>query len=300
MVLGWSCRQSKEEKLDSPSQGEITIAADESFQPLTKQLTEAYEGLYPKVKFNVVYRPEQQAINMLLHDSARLAVTTRKLTANEQNVLDQRQIVGSATKIATDGVALITNRQNTDSLITMNELKGIFSGQIKTWAQLKGGNQSSPITLVFDNNNSSNLDFIRHTFAIKNLQGIRIFTARSNREVIDVIAKDPSALGFIGVGWISDGNEPLTAELSKNLRVMGVSDKADATTRTDFFQPFQEDLGMMRYPLRRPVYVLSREIHPGLGAGLVNYVMRDAGSLIIYKLGLWPSVRYNREVNIRK
>ena len=57
---------------------------------------------------------------------------------------------------------------------------------------------------------------------------------------------------------------------------------------------------MQRYPLRRSVYILSRETHPGLGGGLINYIARDAGSLIVYKLGLWPAVRYNREVNLTK
>lgn len=112
--------------------------------------------------------------------------------------------------------------------------------------------------------------------------------------------KNPSALGFIGVNWISDGDEPLTAELSADLRVMGVSAKSKPVGRADYFQPFQEDLGMQRYPLRRPVYILSREAHPGLGGGVINYLMRDAGSLIVYKVGLWPSVRYNREINLRK
>ncbi|QJD77579.1 substrate-binding domain-containing protein [Spirosoma rhododendri] len=296
LMLG--CGQGKA-PLDTPSQGTITIAADESFKPLVTQITSAYEGIYPNVKFNLVFRPEQAAINMMLNDSARLAFTTRKLTKNEHRALDQRKIVGGAVKIATDGVALIVNKANTDSLITMDALRSIFSGKIKNWSQLKG-NQAEPITLVFDNNNSSNLDFVLSTFGVKSMAGLRIFTTRSNREVIDYVRKNRSALGFIGVNWISDGDEPLTAELSADLRVMGVSAKSNPVGRADYFQPFQEDLGMQRYPLRRPVYVLSREAHPGLGGGLLNYLIRDAGSLIIYKVGLWPSVRYNREINLQK
>jgi len=286
--------------LDNPSRGSIVIAADESFRPLVTQLTSAYSGIYPDAHFRVIYAPEQEALNLMLKDSARIAFTTRKLSPNEKAVLDKRKIVGSVTKLATDGVALLINKANTDSLVTMSELKGIFTGKLTQWSQLKGGNQSSPITLVFDNNNSSNLDFILRTFGITDVKGLRIFTAKSNREVIDFVRKNPSTLGFIGVNWISDGDEPLTTELSKDLRVVGVSAKENPTGRADYFQPFQEDLGMQRYPLRRPVYVLSREAHPGLGGGLVNYVMRDAGSLIIYKLGLWPSVKYNREINLRK
>lgn len=286
--------------LDNPSQGTITIAADESFEPLVMQITSAYEGIYPNVHFNIVYKPEQQAINMMLRDSARMVFVTRTLNPNERAVLNQKKIKGATEKIATDGVALIINKANTDSLITMNELQSVFSGKTKTWDQLKGGNQTVPITLVFDNNNSSNLEFVLKTLAVKDISKLRIFTTRSNKEVIDFVRKNPSALGFIGVNWISDSDEPLSVELARDLRVMGLSNKVDPTKRDDYFQPFQEDLGMQRYPLRRPVYILSRETHPGLGGGLINYITRDAGSLIIRKLGLWPRMPYDRIINVTK
>lgn len=285
--------------LDNPARGTITIAADESFQPLVTQLTNAYSGIYPDAHFNIVFRPEQEAINMMLRDSARLVFATRKLSASEQGILNQRKIKGAAEKIANDGVALIVSKANTDSLVTMPELQAVFDGQKTQWSQLQGGNPNGPITLVFDNDNSSNLEFILTTFKVKDVKKLRIFTTRSNREVIEFVRKNPSALGFIGVNWISDGDEPLSVELARDLRVMGVSGKANPTKRDDYFQPFQEDLGMQRYPLRRPVYVLSREAHPGLGGGLINYVARDAGSLIIRKLGLWPAVAYNRVINLQ-
>ncbi len=286
--------------LDNPSRGTIVIAADESFQPLVTQLTSAYSGIYPDAQFKVIFRPEQEAINMMLKDSARMVFTTRLLKPNERAVLNQRKIKGATEKIATDGVALIINKANTDSLITMAELQRMFDGQTNDWKQLKGGNQSGPITLVFDNNNSSNLEFVLNTFKVKNVKNLRIFTTRSNREVINFVRKNPSALGFIGVNWISDSDEPLSVELAQDLRVMGVSDKLNPMKRDDYFQPFQEDLGMQRYPLRRPVYILSRETHPGLGGGLINYIARDAGSLIIRKLGLWPRIRYDRVINLTK
>lgn len=286
--------------LDNPSRGTIVIAADESFQPMVTQLTETYSSIYPNTHFDVIYKPEQEAINLMLHDSARLVFATRPLKPNERAILDQKKIKGATEKIATDGVALIINKTNTDSLITMSELSQVFNGQVKDWSQLKRGNQKSPITLVFDNNNSSNLEFILSKFSVKDVSKLRIFTTRSNREVIDFVRKNPSALGFIGVNWISDSDEPLSVDLARDLRVMGVSDKENPTKRDDYFQPFQEDLGMQRYPLRRPVYILSRETHPGLGEGLINYITRDAGSLIIKKLGLWPRMRYDRVINITK
>lgn len=303
VVIGWGglgCDRKKQSELDTPSRGTITVVSDESFQPVVQQLTEAYSGIYPKTKFNVVYRPEKEAIAMMLRDSARLVFCTRPLTKGEQKMLDQRKIVGYTERIATDGVALITGKTNTDSLVTMAELRGLFSGKLKNWEQLKGGNQTGPVTLVFDNGNGSNIDFVLRTFAIKSVEGIRISTTKSNREVIEYVRSNPRALGFIGVNWISDGDEALTVELSRDLRVLGVSDKANPTTIKDYFQPFQRSLGLQDYPLRRPLYIISREAHPGLGGGLINYLARDAGSLIIEKLGLWPARPYNREVYIQK
>ena len=299
-IVALGCNSEKQQALDTPSRGAITVVSDESFQPLVQQLTEAYSGIYPATKFNVVFRPEREAIAMMLRDSARLVFCTRPLTKSEQAVLDGRKIVGYTERIATDGVALITGKGNTDSLVTMTQLRGLFTGKLKNWEQLKGGNQRGPVTLVFDNGNGSNIDFVLRTFAVQSIEGIRIFTAKSNREVIDYIRTNPRALGFIGVNWISDGDEALTAELSRDLRVLGVSDKVNPTTIKDYFQPFQRSLGLQDYPLRRPLYIISREAHSGLGSGLINYLARDAGTLIIEKLGLWPTRPYNREVYIQK
>ncbi len=300
LLIGGMSGCSGNQPLDSPSRGTITVAVDESFKPLATQLTDAYSGIYPEAHFELKYRPERESIAMLLKDSARLAFTTRPLTKQEQIAFDQQKVIGKAVKIGTDGVALIVSKNNRDSLITMSELKGIFSGQLTQWPQLKGATESGLITLVFDNSNSSNLDFILRTFSVSDVSKLRIYTARSNQDVIQYVRKNPTALGFIGVNWISDGDNPLTGELSADLRVLGVSDKDNPTSLKDYYQPFQRNLGLETYPLRRPVYILSRETHPGLGSGLINYIARDAGSLLIEKLGLWPVKPYNRVVYIRK
>jgi phosphate transport system substrate-binding protein len=295
-ALIWGCA-AKETPPDSPAHGTISVVADESFRQLVDELTGTYAGIYPDTHFKVAYKPEQEAIAALLRDEARIAFTTRLLTPGEQAVLGKTKLRGLNYKIATDGVALITGKANTDSLITMANLRGIFARRIKTWSQLPGGNQSGPITLVFDNNGSSNLNFMLKTLGVTDVTGLRIFTTKSNREVIEYVRQNPTALGFIGVNWISDAEGPLSAQLSQYLRVMGVSAK-DKPTRADYFQPFQKSVGLGDYPLTRPIYILSREAHAGLGGGLVNYILRDAGSLIIEKLGLWPAIPYNREVAI--
>jgi phosphate transport system substrate-binding protein len=285
-------------KLDNPRQGNITIASDESFKPLVNALTNAYEGIYPNTHFKVDYKPEQEAIRQFLNDSARIVFSTRQLNEKELEVIRRQKGSQKHQHIATDGLALVTSKTNSDSLITMSEIQGILEGKIKDWSQLKGGNQKGLITLVFDNANASNLNFVLNKFNITDIRGLRIISAGSNEKVIQDVRKDPLHLGFIGVNWISDGHSLASEELSKGINVLGVSKKVNPDSLTDYIQPFQSGLEFKRYPLFRDLYIISREGYSGLGGGLMTYIARDVGGLIIQKMGLLPTVPYPRELEI--
>ncbi|MET7255177.1 substrate-binding domain-containing protein [Dyadobacter fermentans] len=285
--------------LDNPRQGTITIAADESFKPLINSLTSAYEGIYPDAHFKLDYKPEQEAIRQLLNDSARIIFATRQLNDKELEIIRKQKGSQKFQHIATDGLALVIGKSNPDSLITIPELKAIMEGKLTDWSQIKGG-QEGLITLVFDNANASNLNFVLNKFGIKDIQKLRIISAGSNENVIKDVRENPTHLGFIGVNWISDGNSLASEELSKGIRVMGVAKDAQPDSLSDYVQPFQAGLEFKRYPLHRDLYIISREGYSGLGGGLMTYIARDVGGLIIQKMGLLPTVVYPRELEIKK
>ncbi|MBE9466169.1 substrate-binding domain-containing protein [Dyadobacter sp. UP-52] len=299
VILVSGCAKESSKERDNPVQGTITIAADESFKPLVHALTQAYQGIYPRAHFNIVYKPEQQAILELLKDSVRMVFTSRQLSENEIAMVKQQEGIQKAHHIALDGLALVVNGINKDSLITMDEVKSIVEGKITDWSQLKGSSQTGPITLVFDNANSSNLNFVMSKFNLKSIQKLRITSAGSNANVINEIKKNPLSLGFIGVNWISDGHDALAIELSKGIRVLGVSKSANPVSVKEYYQPFQNGLELKNYPLSRDVYIIIREGYAGLGNGMVNYIARDVGGLIIQKMGLIPTIVYPRELEIR-
>lgn len=284
--------------LDNPRQGTITVASDESFKPLVNSLTNAYEGIYPNTHFKIDYKPEQEAIRQLLNDSARIIFATRQLNEKELEIIKRQKGSQKYQHIATDGLALVVSKSNSDSLITMAEVQAIMEGKIKDWAQLKDGNQQGLITLVFDNANASNLNYILEKFKVKDIRNLRIISAGSNEKVIEDVRKNPLHLGFIGVNWISDGHSLASEELSKGIHVLGVSKKTNPDSLSDYIQPFQSGLEFKRYPLHRDLYIISREGYSGLGGGLMTYIARDVGGLIIQKMGLLPTVPYPRELEV--
>jgi phosphate transport system substrate-binding protein len=297
-LLAFASCKNTSSSLDNPRQGTITIASDESFKPLVNALTNAYEGIYPNAHFEIDYKPEQEAIRQLLQDSARIIFSTRQLNDKELEIIRKQKGTQKFQHIATDGLALVIGRSNSDSLITIPELKSILEGKITDWSQLKGGNQKGLITLVFDQANASNLNYVLNKFQIKDIQKLRIISAGSNENVIKDVRENPLHLGFIGVNWISDGHSLASEELSKGIHVMGVAHKSDPVALSDYIQPFQAGLEFKRYPLYRDLYIISREGYSGLGGGLMTYIARDVGGLIIQKMGLLPTVPYPRELEI--
>ncbi|GAA4433827.1 substrate-binding domain-containing protein [Ravibacter arvi] len=284
---------------DNPTRGSIRIAADESFQPLVDALTHAYEGIYPNTHFENLYLPEQKAILALLQDSVRMVFVTRKLTERENEMLLQQASTPKTHNIAIDGVALITSDQNAGTMVTLEELGRVFKGEIKNWEQLGATKRSGPISLVFDDANSSNLLYLSRLLKVTDFNTLKISVAGSHQKVIEHVKQNPGAIGFIGMNWISDGKEQSARDRADKLYVIGVGREAGKDSATTYYYPFQEDLGNGNYPLARELYAITREAHPGLGGGLLTYIARDVGGLVIMKMGLVPSVPYHRDMILK-
>ena len=155
-----ACNQKpKDGMTDTYTSGVIAIAADESFQPIVQEEVDVFEGVYPLAGIVPRYTTEVNAINLLLKDSVRVAIATRTLTSEEMNSFHSRKFFPREIKLATDGLALIVNRKNTDSIISVRDIKRILTGEIKRWIEIYPKSQLGEIQLVFDNKNSSTVRF---------------------------------------------------------------------------------------------------------------------------------------------
>ena len=274
-------------ELDGPAKGEITVAVDESFQPIMQAEKMAFEQTFPYTKINLVYKQEGEAVAMLLNDKARVAVITRELTDKEKTVYTDEKITYRSFKFAGDALALITNKDNRDSMITVNDLASIMKGEKKKWSQISKNGSSEDIVLVFDGASSSNLTFLVEKFGIDKKEKVSFFATKSNKEVIEYVKTHKNAMGVIGTNWISDGDDPASLGFIKDINVMSVSEK-NSTNPEDYYQPFGYNLALKRYPLIRQIKLILKEPYMGLGTGFINYMCLEQGQLIVLKGGLLP------------
>lgn len=284
---------------DTPTSGSIRVGVDETFEPILKSQVDTFQKLYPGAKIQAVYQPEQQVIQSFLADSARLAIVSRDLTAQEKGVLERLQLSPRTIRIGVDGVAIIVHPSNPDSLLTVSQLRSIFTGQQSQWAQVNSKNKLGPITIVFDNNSSSTARFVQDSVTRGTALSKSAFASKSNPALIDYVATHPNAIGVIGVNWISDRDDASVQKFLKRVRVVGVSPKATGSTPDDYVQPYQAYLAQKTYPLRRELYVISREARAGLGTGFASFVAGNKGQLIMLKSGLMPATGQVRLIEVK-
>lgn len=291
-LIGCTNRDKSGKPLDTPTSGTIKIAVDESLKPLIDAEIGAFEGIYKDVHIEVLYTSESDAINSMLVDSSRLAIVTRRLSPDEQSVLDRVKIPGRQMSVAKDGIAFILHNENPDTLLTLEHIQGILSGKISNWNQINPKSQSSHIDVVFDHPQSGILRFLMDTLENINAIPPNCFAVNSNEAVIDYVSKKKNAIGLIGVGWVSDAEDSTANSFLSSIKVAGISNSSE------FYQPYQAYIAQSVYPFSREVIVISREARSGLGSGFLTYIASDKGQRVVLKAGLVPVTMPVRIVEI--
>ncbi len=288
-IFLFSCGQNKNSPTDTTTSGSIHIVADDAYKPVVDAEIHVFEALYRNVHIHVKYETEDSVFKDLLSsDTIRLAVVSRKLTKDEEDYFHSKTYYPEQTKVATDAMALIVNNTNADSLLTLDKVKAIFSGQDSTWDLVNIKSKLGKIAVVFDHENSSNSRYIKDSINHGKNFPAYCFAVKGNTQVIDYVSKNPNAIGIISVNWISDNYDSTVMRFLNQVKVVGISHK-ESTNINDFYQPYQAYLKMNEYPLCRNMYTIKREARVGLGSGFIAFITGEKGQRIILRAGLLPA-----------
>ncbi len=275
--------------LSSPTSGHTTIVADESLRPLVEAQVDVFNNTYKKAHLDAVYLPEIDAMDLFMKDSVQIAIVTRPFTQEEFAYFKQIKISADTTTVATGAVALIVNPANKDTVISVDQIRKILKGEIRTWNEL-GGRSRNGIEIVFDNAKSSLVRFLKDSIAKVDTLPANCYAVENNEEVVKRVASNVNALGLIGVEWVSD--DPVSNTFLKQVKVMGVS--GDSIP----FKPYQAYMALKYYPLMRRIYVLNRETRHGLGHGFASFFAGPTGQRIVLKSGLLPKTMPVRIIQV--
>jgi phosphate transport system substrate-binding protein len=298
ITLGSCSEMGKTGQNETPTRGKIKIAVDESFQPLIDTEVFTFTHLYENAHITPEYKPEYDVINDFMNDSVKVMVTSKKLTDYQVQLLRDTLIVARTTTYAYDALALITNKENNDTLLNYNTIKNIFLGKIKNWNEVNPKSKLGGIRVIFDNTKSGNIRYFKELFEIRDSLSGNFFAVNNNPEVLDFVSRNADALGIVSVNWISDKDDSLSMSFIDKVHVIGVSQQF--INDGNYYRPYQGSIYDKSYPFVREIYLISRETFAGLGSGFINWAASEQGQRIVLKSGLVPATMPIRLVQIKK
>ena len=268
-----------EKKTNWLQEYEVEIAIDETFKPILSEAIHQFNMRYVEADVKPYYVSEDSAIHMLLDDSVRCCVATRRLTDLEKQIVKQRVGHVMHATIASDAIALVVSKDNPDTLITVDELRDIVSGKITRWEQLERGQKKGEIKVVFDDSRSSTVRYMTDSLCRnKKLEG-NLYAQGSNLEAIQAARENENVIAVVGVDWLRK-DSVIKSFYDLDVNVMMVSKKGGK--EADYFRPYQYYIATGDYPLVRSVYVITSDPRrQSLVKNFYYFMKGNRGQLII-------------------
>lgn len=236
----------------------VRIAVDETFRTIMDDEFNTFKMLHPGAVLQPNYCSEDSAIRLLLMDSVRSIIATRELTDNEKQIVQSHRLGVKQARVATDAFALIVNKANTDTLITVDDIRGIVSGRITRWEQLRHATRHGQLKFVFDNSGSSTVRYMRDSLLAGQQVSGNLYAQGSNEAVIQAVKSDPEIIGVVGANWLKANTDTVIQNFDaldyKVLKVARTNDDDEVGWR-----PYQARIASGDYPLLRAVYAICTD-----------------------------------------
>lgn len=156
-----------------------------------------------KEGITVTYNPtgSGSGIKAVQEGRSDIGLSSRHLKDSEKSA----GLVG--TVLALDGIAVVVNKENTVSDVTVEDIAKIYTGEVTNWKDLGGSDQE--IVLIGREAGSGTRDGFESIVEIAEKAKYRQ-ELTSTGDVITTVASNPGAIGYASLASLKDSIKPLT------------------------------------------------------------------------------------------
>lgn len=241
---------------------QITCSGSTTVLPVAQAGAEAYMDKHPGVNISVRGGGSGVGIAALQNGTVDIANSSRPIKSKDISTAKSKGINPIGYAVANDGIAMVVHRTNGVKDITIAQIKGIYTGKIKNWKEL--GGPSLPIVVV-------SRDVASGTFEVFNekaLGGAKVDPSAqllaSNNAVVTTVASTPGAIGYAGLGYITDDVKVLTVE-----KIM----------------PSESTIKSGTYKISRKLYMYTNGKATGEIGKFIAFIQSAEGQAIVRKQG---------------
>lgn len=293
------------------------IACDETFENIIAQEIDVFEFSYANRRRMAAIVPsyvsQSAAFDSLLNPDCPIntVVAGRKLTKAERTRLSNQKKRPREEQIAVDGIAIIANTANDIPELSIPDLEKILTGEYTNWEQVWPASRLDTIRVLFDQNGSSLMQYMKENIMHDKTFGPNVYAQGSSPDVFEGVMRRRGAIGVIGVSWISSDmngrtfspdeirqmstqSDTTRLSFSEKIRVMPIFNEYEARA----YKPYQEYLFDGRYPLHRPIYMITTMTAHTVAGAFYSFVTSTQGQKVILLTGVLPARVTPRVVNL--
>ena len=208
-MVGCSNKNNTSENQDgSILSGNIIAGGSTSVEKAAKTALEEFVALNPHVTFEFDATGSSTGIKNVKDGTYKLGFSSRELKEEEKAGVEYKTI-------ALDGIALAVNSSNKVDNLTLEQIKGIYTGEITNWSEL--GGIDADIVVVSRENGSGTRTAFEDIVDIGDLLVQKAIIKSGNGEVASYVAGEPNAIGYTSFVTLEANLDKI-----KGLKVEGV------------------------------------------------------------------------------
>lgn len=249
----------------------IVIDGSTTVGPIAKAFAEYYMQQHPDVSITVSESGSGNGAKSLVNKTCDIADMSRFMKDTEFQAAVAAGIWPVAHVIAMDGIAVVVHPSNPVQELTVEQVRAIYAGQIRSWSELGGPDR--PIVVVSRDTNSGTYETFEALVMNKEKMAEGVEYLGSNGAIRQKVQSTNAAIGYVGLGFVDRTVKPLT--------VGGI-------------EPTRETVASGVYPIARPLFMFTNG-YPELGTPVHAFVtlhLTPKGQEIVEAIGFVPLTSY--------
>jgi phosphate transport system substrate-binding protein len=246
--------------------GNIVIKGSTTVLPIAQKVAESYMKENPDVSISISGGGSGNGIKAIIDGTTDIADSSRFIKDKEVKMAVANNVYPVPFAVAYDCIIPIVHPSNSVQNLTLDQLKGIYKGEITNWKDVGGPNKK--IVVVSRDTSSGTYEVWEGKVMKKERVYPGALLQASNGAVAQAVAKNKNAVGYIGLGYLNDTVKALT--------VNNIKGTPETTLNGTF-------------PISRPLYMFTNKWPTEEVAKFINYVVHpDKGQSQVAEIGFVP------------
>jgi len=241
-----------------PSESGFIVAGSTSVQPYAEILAEEYMILHTGAEIDIQGGGSSAGITAAKSGIANIGMSSRHLNEEEKSLW--------SIEIAKDGLGVIVHPSNPIENLTLDQIRKIYSGEIKNWSEV-GGNDAK-IHIITREEGSGTRSAFAELVMEKTEITAKAIVQDSNGAVKQLIKDDENAIGYVSLGLVDKD--------VKALHLEGIAAN-------------QENILNGSYTLSRPFLFVALSEPTGETKQFIDFILSPEGQKMLNDEGLIPT-----------